>query len=743
MRTDSTSGPSLPAPRAARPAGRRAIALITLLGVLAAVVLGAVVLSHRSGGPATANRHVPSRPATAVPARPAFAASGVDGGGFQNVVAIDPFDSRMVLAGADVAGVARSTDGGKTWARANRGLGEPAARHVAAILFSPIHRGQVYLAAGKRGTGGIWVSGDGGSTWSKRSGVPIFEGGKAPESLQPKAHPRSTGTLLVADRRTGTIYAGTFAAGLMRSTDDGRSWRTLGLAGQHIRGIALDPDTPDTLYVGTYGSGVFATTSASGVGTFAALAGSPRQAEELRVVAGTVYVAGNTAGVFAGTDGGRHWSRLGGATVPPGPVWESLAAYRTGSTTVLYAGSAEPGDTGTSVLRSTDGGATFSVFLGRNGLRNQVGGPGGPPWWLMTAEQRMLPGRGSYIAADIEVDQRDPRRVIVAGRSGVWGTADAGSTWYPLVRNLDVTITLDAVGDPNVPGRVYLTLMDWTMVTSTDDLRTVQRTVPEQAASVGWSVALDPTTTPSTVFLGAGNISANRQGEVFSSPDPLKGHWTETGLGTATGGKRPLGLAVGYDGDTRVLLAAVQASGLWRKAGDGPWQLVRAGLERTAVTVPLVWHPGDRHAYLYDAADGLLRSSDAGKTWTRVWAHRSNGRATFGLDPSHPDRGYLSVDNELFALSRLSTSAAATKLQVPGRPGPVTVDARGSVLVTVSSDGAAATSQLLRSDDGGANFEPAGDDVYAASAGQPNRLVVTPNGHLVVTLQGTGALVSR
>lgn len=732
----------MPASSAARPTRRRAIALITLLGILATFALGAVVLGDRNEGPGASQRQVPPHLAKAVPARPAFAPSGVDGGGFQNVLAIDPFDSRVVLAGADVAGVARSIDGGKTWARANRGLGEPVARHVAAILFSPIHHGEVYLAAGKRGSGGIWVSTDGGSTWSKRSGVPIFEGGQAPVSLQPKPHPRSTGTLLAVDRRTGTIYAGTFSNGLMRSTDDGRSWRTLGLAGQHIRGIALDPDTPDTLYVGTYGSGVFVTTSAGGTGTFVPLPGSPRQAEELRVVGGTLYVAGNTAGVFAGTDSGRHWSRLGGSTVPSGPVWESLAAYRAGATTVLYAGSAEPGGTGTSVLRSTDGGATFSVFLGGNGLRNQVGGPGGPAWWLMTAEQRILPGRGSYIASDIEVDQRDPKRVLVAGRSGVWGTLDGGANWYPLVRNLDVTITLDAVGDPNVPGRVYLTLMDWTMVSSTDDLKTVQRTVPKQAGSVGWSVALDSRTTPSTVFLGAGNISENRQGEVYSSPDPLQGHWTETGLGAATGGKRPLGLAVGYDGDTRVLLAAVQASGLWRKAGEGPWERVQQAVERTAVPVPLVWQPGDRNAYVYDLRVGLLRSSDAGKNWTRVWAHRGTGRATLGVDPAHPDRGYLSVDGELFALSRLSTSVTATPLHVPGRPGPVAVDPGGAVLVTADGDGPSAAPQLLRSDDAGANFAPTSDDVYAASAGQPNRLVVMPNGHLVVTLQGTGALVA-
>src|SRR3954452_15219845 len=39
-----------------------------------------------------------------------FAESGLGGGGFQNVIAIDPADSGLVLAGGDTSGIYRSLD---------------------------------------------------------------------------------------------------------------------------------------------------------------------------------------------------------------------------------------------------------------------------------------------------------------------------------------------------------------------------------------------------------------------------------------------------------------------------------------------------------------------------------------------------------------------------------------------------------------------------------------------------------
>jgi photosystem II stability/assembly factor-like uncharacterized protein len=107
-----------------------------------------------------------------------FGPSGLDGAGFQNVVAVDPRGTGLVLAGGDVSGVHRSTDWGRTWRTSNLGLTDQRARKLSAILFSPSTPGKVYAALGFQGAGGgVGVSTDGGQTWAIRSAVPEFSGG--------------------------------------------------------------------------------------------------------------------------------------------------------------------------------------------------------------------------------------------------------------------------------------------------------------------------------------------------------------------------------------------------------------------------------------------------------------------------------------------------------------------------------------------------------------------------------------
>src|SRR5947209_7378681 len=51
-----------------------------------------------------------------------FQGSGLEGGGFENVVAVDPSGSGLLLAGGDVSGFQRSTDWGSHWQTANGGI---------------------------------------------------------------------------------------------------------------------------------------------------------------------------------------------------------------------------------------------------------------------------------------------------------------------------------------------------------------------------------------------------------------------------------------------------------------------------------------------------------------------------------------------------------------------------------------------------------------------------------------------
>src|SRR6185295_19049663 len=69
-------------------------------------------------------------------------------------------------------------------------------------------------------------------------------------------------TSLAIDPATPTtLYAGTDAEGVFKSTDAGGTWHYLLFSGLTLT-LAVDPLTPSTLYMGHYGSAVFKSTDA-------------------------------------------------------------------------------------------------------------------------------------------------------------------------------------------------------------------------------------------------------------------------------------------------------------------------------------------------------------------------------------------------------------------------------------------------------------------------------------------------
>src|SRR5919106_1388886 len=160
-----------------------------------------------------------------------FQPTGLEGGGFQNVVEFDPSGSGLVLSGGDVSGFHRSMDHGATWKTSNRGLRALHELKVASILFSRTTPGKVYAAVGYQGRrGGLLVSEDGGASWSLRSAIPLFSAGQNVDPALPPDHPRSTGALLAQDE-AGAVYPPTFRPGVMRPVDDRLTLEILGLAG--------------------------------------------------------------------------------------------------------------------------------------------------------------------------------------------------------------------------------------------------------------------------------------------------------------------------------------------------------------------------------------------------------------------------------------------------------------------------------------------------------------------------------
>ncbi|MDX6495361.1 MAG: hypothetical protein QOE17_1347 [Gaiellales bacterium] len=681
-----------------------------------------------------------------------FTSSGLGGGGFQNVIAIDPSGSGLVLAGGDTSGVYRSTDWGTTWQPANTGLTDTSQFKIATIEFSPTVPGRVYAGAGNAGSGGgLLVSDDDGVTWTVRSAVPQFAGGDTPGvSGLPPSHPRSTGHLLAIDPQ-GTIYAATFAGGVKRSSDGGLTWTTLGLAGQHLRSIALDPDDANVVIVSSYEGGVFRTVDAGGTGGFTAVAGAPTRVEELRFIGSDLYAAG-ADGLDVSHDAGSAWQALA-APPTPGALWTSIDGHQACGATFVVAGSESGGSD--SVVSSSDAGASWTALAGDpSTLHTTIADAAGDRWWLADQTAYML-GGDHYTSAMVAdagapVDGCGSRALFVTGRSGIWRSVDDGGDWYPVVAGLGVTINPAVAADPSDPGRVGIASSDWGFLVSLDGGGHV---VQRRAGKQGFDAAADPTRPPGAALLATGNESTNKLGELWSSPDPATTAWVSEGLGAAAAGRRPLAVAANLVGGKRVLLAAVDASGIWRREGTAAWARVSAtamATKQAYSAASLVWPFGSSTAYLYDHRTGVWRSSDSGRTWVRIWSKKAAGKLVgyVAVDPARLSRLWVSAADGVYRLDGAGSGTVgngilkAVRVLSTFRPGPLAIQPDGSLLVAVPASTSAPAS-LLRTVDGGVAWQDVSDPIYRATGGYATDLAVGPDGLVYVSTFGDGVLVGH
>ena len=177
-------------------------------------------------------------------------------------ITIDPLDPNIVWVGSGENnsqrsvgygdGVYKSTDGGRSW----QNVGLKKSEHIARILIHPKNSDVVYVASqgplwGPGGDRGLYKTIDGGKTWERvlhiddDTGITDFT-----------MDPRNPDILVAASyqrrRHVWTLVNGGPGSGLHRSTDGGKSWKkiTNGLPGGELGriGLAMAPSDPDVIY---------------------------------------------------------------------------------------------------------------------------------------------------------------------------------------------------------------------------------------------------------------------------------------------------------------------------------------------------------------------------------------------------------------------------------------------------------------------------------------------------------------
>lgn len=278
-----------------------------------------------------------------------------------NTLAIDPANSSTLYAGLSSLfgrGLQKSTDGGKTWFRADAGI---APNLPLSILIDPKDPSTLYVAAALLIEGGqsagIFKSTDAGIRW--------FSSSRGISQPQVRA-------LALAPAKPKILYA-LSGGSIFKSTNRGRKWKPGGFFGAvSADSLAVDPLNPNTIYLGTP-AGVSkstdgaetwqSTTIHEGIGLLVVDPQNPS----------TIYAAGrdatNADRNFKSTDAGASWKALGRIS----GNFAATFAIDPHNTSIVYAGTlaASPfnlsADAFVAKINPTGTALIYSTYLGGSG----------------------------------------------------------------------------------------------------------------------------------------------------------------------------------------------------------------------------------------------------------------------------------------------------------------------------------------------------------------------------------------
>ena len=209
-------------------------------------------------------------------------------------MAVDPRNTSTIYAGTWWRAY-KSTDSGKNWRLIKDGMIDDS--DVFAIDIDPRNPEHIIASA----CSGIYESRNAGERWAKIQGIPS----QSRRTRDIKQHPT----------KPEYIYAGT-TEGFWMSANGGKSWSMTTQRNLEVNSIAVHPDAPNRVFIGTNNNGVmvsndggrsFAPTNGNFTSRFTYLI-SPDRQQSNRIYAATHNTATGGGSFFVSSDGGRSWS---------------------------------------------------------------------------------------------------------------------------------------------------------------------------------------------------------------------------------------------------------------------------------------------------------------------------------------------------------------------------------------------------------------------------------------------------
>ena len=354
---------------------------------IASVAVGAIVLAHPAAAQGVAT-------AAEVPFPQGHAAPGMHGvpptaysqlrwrlvgpfrGGWATMAATVPRSPDTFYFSGAGGGIWKTLDAGRTW----QSVGDSLPPAIGALAVAPsdpetiyVGTGQVSLRYDVAAGRGVFKSTDGGKTWKSLGLAETRDIGRI------WVDPRNSETVVVA--ALGHLFGPNPQRGIYRSTDGGKTWvHALAINDETgVVDLAGDPTNPNLLYAAAW-----QTRNYPWLDYF-----EPHE--------------GPGSGLYRSTDGGVSWTRLSGNGWPQGVLGRiGIAVAHTVQGARIYA----------TVASKTEGGVWRSD-------------DGGDHWVRVNSDAATF---GNPYFSRLESDPRNPDIVYSAGQS-IRRSSDGGKTW--------------------------------------------------------------------------------------------------------------------------------------------------------------------------------------------------------------------------------------------------------------------------------------------------------------------------
>jgi photosystem II stability/assembly factor-like uncharacterized protein len=530
----------------------------------------------------------------------------------------------------------------------------PSGAQVLAMELAPANPNRLLLVAGPHDEDArgelVFRSDDGGRTWeAKGEGIPT-----TPAS-------RSVAAVAFDPGSPDRVFVGIGGLGVFLSETGGDSWTEVGdgLDDLDIHALKADPRNPATIYAGTR-SGLYRSDDRGGTWR---RTGLRHRTFSVSLASGdSTIFAGTEFGLYDSSDAGRTWRKL---TEGYGSVY-CVVVHPADSQLVLLSGSS-------SVRISRDGGENW-----------ESAGVGGTV---------------------VSVHPTDTSRLYVGSRTGssvpseLHVSTDGGATWAASETRLDDAIRTLVVA-PGDPGVVYAGTESGGVFRSRDGGLGL---VPSSQGLPGvpaWSIALDPRRR-SRILVGVGSesggiLGTEDGGSTWSRNRGTSGFPTMSiAFGTGDDGRAYAGTVFGflYSNDWGSCWRHLQPSGFF-----DPNRRVSPAARALAVD------PRDPMR-LYAGVFGVLRSTDGGMEWSSRYLGMGSPEVyALAIDPTNSAIVYAATADGVFRSDNHADTWTRKSRGLPDSPVRALVPdpSQPETLFVGTADG------VYRSTDGADHWEPAG-----------------------------------